>query len=144
MGAMTDTQPDRRPAVAPSPSGEACIPTIRRVMRPQDTNMMGTIFGGAILSEIDLAAAIEAQKSHPGRLVTVAMDKIVFKKPIFVGDLISIYTETLRTGTSSVDVKVWVWAQRRGRIDDVVPVTEAHVTMVAVDEDFRPVPLGST
>ena len=118
------------------------IPTIRRVMRPQDTNLMGTIFGGAILAEIDLAAAIEAHKHHPGLVVTVAMDKVEFHKPIFVGDLVSFYTETVRSGTTSVLVRVCVWAQRRGKPDDVVEVTEAMVTMVAVDDDLNPVPLS--
>lgn len=117
-------------------------PTIRRVMRPQDTNMMGTIFGGTILSDIDLAAAIEAHRHHPGTVVTVAMDKVEFKKPIFVGDLVSLYTETVRRGRTSVTVKVCVFAQRRQALEEVVPVTEALVTMVAVDEDFEPVPLS--
>ena len=112
------------------------IPTIRRVMRPQDTNLMGTIFGGAILAEIDLAAAIEAHKHHPGPVVTVAMDKVEFHKPIFVGDLVSIFTETVRVGTTSVLVRVCVWAQRRGKQDEIVEVTEAMVTMVAVDDDL--------
>ena len=63
----------------------ACA-TIRRLMLPRDTNARGTIFGGIILSEIDLAAAIEAHKHHSGRLVTIAMDKVVFKSPVYVGD----------------------------------------------------------
>ncbi len=125
---------------------DSCLPTdsptIRRVMRPQDTNMMGTIFGGTILSDIDLAAAIEAHRHHPGTVVTVAMDKVEFKKPIFVGDLVSLYTETVRRGRTSVTVKVCVFAHRRQDLTEVVPVTEALVTMVAVDENFDPVPLS--
>ncbi len=117
------------------------LPTIRRIMRPQDANIMGTIFGGTILSEIDLAAAIEAHTHHPGNVVTVAMDKIEFHKPIFVGDLVSIFTETLSIGRTSIRIRVCVWAERRGRRDTCVPVTEAQVTMVAVDEQFNPVPI---
>ena len=117
------------------------MPTLRRVTTPQDTNLMGTVFGGAILAEIDLAAAIEAHKAHPGNVVTVAMDKVVFKRPIFVGDLVSYYTETVRRGTTSVTVRVAVWAERRQPPRDTVPVTEAIVTMVAVDDALNPVPL---
>jgi acyl-CoA thioesterase YciA len=87
-------------------------PAIRRVMMPRDTNAAGTIFGGVILSEIDLAAAVEAHKHHDGSIVTVAMDAVVFRAPVLVGDLVSFFTRTLHTGTSSVRVRVCVWAQR--------------------------------
>jgi len=114
-------------------------PAIRRVMMPRDTNAVGTIFGGVILSEIDLAAAIEAHKHHMGRVVTVAMDAVVFKAPVYTGDLVSLFTETLRIGTTSVRVKVAVWAERRFSNGEDVYVTEAEVTMVAVDEEGRKV-----
>ncbi len=117
------------------------MPAIRRVMVPQDTNAMGTVFGGAILSDIDLAAAIGSHRHHPGTVVTVAMDKVEFKKPVFVGDLVTMFAETLRVGRSSITVKVSVWAERklcRGRPE---LVTEAQVTMVAVDDAFRPIPV---
>jgi acyl-CoA thioesterase YciA len=116
-------------------------PAIRVVMMPRDTNALGTIFGGVILSHIDLAAAIEAHQYHHGRVVTVAMDKIVFKQPVLVGDLVSFYTETVRVGTTSVTVKVSVWARRRFGSSEYVPVTEAQVTMVAVDDQFQKVPI---
>jgi acyl-CoA thioesterase YciA len=119
-------------------------PSIRVVMMPRDTNALGTIFGGVILSEIDLAAAIEAHRHHPAKVVTVAMDKIEFKQPVRVGDLVSFFTETLRVGTSSIEVKVSVWAQRRFGSVEVIPVTEATVTLVAVDDDFRPTPVEKT
>jgi acyl-CoA thioesterase YciA len=135
---MTDDPPAHPPARPP----EGRIPTLRRVTTPQDTNIMGTVFGGAILSEIDLAAAIEAHKLHSGNVVTVAMDKVEFKRPIFVGDLVSFYTERLRTGRTSVTVRVTVFAERRQAPHETVPVTEALVTMVAVDEQYRPVPLA--
>jgi acyl-CoA thioesterase YciA len=117
-------------------------PSIRRVMMPRDTNALGTIFGGVILSEVDLAAAIEAHKVHPGKLVTVAMDQVEFKQPVFVGDLVSLFTATERIGRSSIRVRVSVWAQRRFGGGEHVPVTEATVTVVAVDDDFRPTPVG--
>ena len=115
------------------------IPAIKRVMMPRDTNAVGTIFGGVILSEIDLAAATEAHRHHAGMVVTVSMDKVDFKRPVRVGDLVSFFTETLRVGRSSIKVKVAVWACRRfgGGLHEYV--TEAEVTMVAVDESFQPV-----
>ena len=117
------------------------IPTIRRVTTPVDSNLMGTVFGGAILSEIDLAAAMEAHKLHAGHVVTVAMDKVEFKRPVFVGDLVSLYTDIERVGKTSVTVRVQVWAQRRQPPRDTVQVTEALVTMVAVDDALNPVPV---
>ncbi|HTX52391.1 MAG TPA: hotdog domain-containing protein [Candidatus Baltobacteraceae bacterium] len=117
-------------------------PAIRVVMMPRDTNALGTIFGGVILSHIDVAAAIEAYRSHAGRLVTVAMDQVVFRHPVFVGELVSFFAETVRIGTTSVTVKVSVWAQRRTIPPEHVYVTEALVTMVAVDDQFKKVPIG--
>jgi acyl-CoA thioesterase YciA len=117
------------------------VPSIRLVMMPRDTNALGTIFGGVILSEIDLAAAIEAHKHHPSKIVTVAMDKVEFKQPVFVGDLVSFFTETTRIGRTSITAHVSVWAQRKFGGGEFVHVTEAHVTMVAVGDDFKPVPI---
>ena len=122
------------PAPAEHAFPEHRMPTLRVVMTPQDANLMGTVFGGAILSEIDLAAAIEAHKLHQGHVVTVAMDKVEFKRPIHIGDLVSFYTDIERVGTTSITVRVTVWAERRKPPFERVPVTEALVTMVAVDE----------
>ena len=117
------------------------VPSIRQLMMPRDTNAVGTIFGGVIMSQVDLAAAIEAHKVHPARIVTVSMDKVVFKQPVFVGDLVSFFTETTRIGRTSITVHVSVWAQRRFGGGQHVHVTEADVTMVAIDDDFKPVPI---
>ncbi|MEZ5974018.1 MAG: acyl-CoA thioesterase [Planctomycetota bacterium] len=118
-------------------------PSIRRVMMPRDTNAVGTIFGGTILAEIDLAAATEAHQHHAGMGVTVSMDTIDFKAPVYVGDLVSFFTRTVRIGRSSIQVQVSVWAQRRFGGGQHAHVTEAQVTMVAVDTDFHPIPVGS-
>ncbi|MFT5051160.1 MAG: acyl-CoA thioesterase YciA [Chlamydiales bacterium] len=115
--------------------------SIRKVMMPADTNALGTIFGGVILSQIDLAAAVEAHRSFSGRLVTVAMDKIEFKAPVFVGDLVSFSTRTDHVGRTSMKVYVAVWAQRRFGGGDHVFVTDAYVTMVAVGDDLKPTPI---
>jgi acyl-CoA thioesterase YciA len=117
------------------------IPSVRQLMMPRDTNALGTIFGGVILSQIDLAAAIEAHKFHPSKVVTVSMDKVEFKQPVFVGDLVSFFTEKIRIGRSSITVHVSVWAQRRFGGGEFVHVTEADVTMVAVGDDMKPTPI---
>ena len=123
------------------PYPRAQIPSIRRVMMPRDTNAFGTIFGGVILSEIDLAAAVEAHKHHSGRLVTVALDGVVFRAPVHVGDCVSFFTETVRIGRTSIRVKIHVWAEGRFSSSSPVFVTEAEATMVAVDERGAKVPL---
>jgi len=118
-------------------------PTLRVTLLPRDTNKFGTIFGGIIMSHIDLAGSIEARNScGPHNFVTVAMDKVVFHKPVFVGDVVSFYTETLRIGRTSVTTKVVVEATRA---DDqkTVKVTEAEVVFVAVGKNRRPVPVKS-
>jgi len=120
---------------------EGRVPAISVVMMPRDTNALGTIFGGVILSQIDLAAAIEAHKHHPGKVVTVALDKVEFKHPVMVGDLVSFFTATERVGRTSIHVKVSVWAQHRFGSLDRTYVTEAEATLVAVDDEFRPVPV---
>ena len=117
-------------------------PAIRVVMLPRDTNAAGTIFGGVILSHLDLAAAIEAHKHHQGMVVTVAMDQVEFKEPVQVGDLVSFFTETVKVGRTSVQTRVCVWAQRRFGDGGHIPVTEAQVTMVAVDPEGKPTPLS--
>ena len=115
-------------------------PAIRQLMMPRDTNALGTIFGGVILAQIDLAAAIEAHAYHAGKVVTVAMDQIVFKQPVFVGDLVSFFTETIRLGRTSITIGVSVWAQRARDRSKIIHVTEARVTLVAVDDDLKPTP----
>ena len=80
-------------------------PAIRVIMMPKDTNALGTIFGGIILSYIDQAGAVEAHQHVSGRVVTVAMQEVEFHEPVFVGDLVSFYADTIRVGTSSVSVK---------------------------------------
>jgi len=136
-------QPQPAPGTAPAEARypRERIPSIRRVMMPRDTNAFGTIFGGVILSEIDLAAAVEAHRHHSGRLVTVAMDGVVFRAPVHVGDLVSFFTETLHIGRTSIRAKVRVWAEGRFSTGSPVFVTEAEVTMVAVDERGQKVPI---
>lgn len=118
-------------------------PAIRVLMMPRDTNAMGTIFGGIILSYIDQAGAIGAHSRIPGKLVTVAMREVEFHAPVFVGDLVSFFTEVVRIGTTSITVKVLVEAARRAPLERV-QVTEAEVIYVRVDEKGRPQPIDNT
>jgi len=109
-------------------------PAIRITLLPRDTNSQGTIFGGVILSYIDTAGAIEAHRhTHMQRFVTVAMKEVIFHKPVFVGDLVSFYAETVRVGSTSITIRVIVEVERLGK-QERVRVTEAEVIYVAVDE----------
>lgn len=116
-------------------------PKTRVLMMPRDTNASGTIFGGVILSYIDQAGAEEAIYCGARRVVTVAMNQVVFHEPVFVGDLVSFYTERLEVGRTSVTVKVRVTAARRFDRSQLVEVTEAEITYVNVDADGRPTPI---
>jgi acyl-CoA thioesterase YciA len=110
-------------------------PAIRITLLPRDTNSAGTIFGGVILSYIDMAGAIEAhRRTGMDRFVTVAMREVIFHKPVFVGDLVSFYAETVNIGTTSITIRVVVETERVGARSEVVRVTEAEVVYVAVDE----------
>jgi len=116
-------------------------PAIRVILLPRDTNAQGSIFGGVILSHIDLAGVTEARKHAAKRFVTVAIKEVVFKEPVFVGDTVSFYTKTTKLGTTSVTIKVDVIAQRWSDPTKNVPVTEAEIVFVAVDKDGRPTPI---
>jgi acyl-CoA thioesterase YciA len=130
--------PEERPVTrTPDEPRDAAI---RVLMMPRDTNHHGTIFGGVILSYIDQAGAVAAIRLGCTRLVTVAMDRIVFNEPVYVGDLVSFYAELISRGRTSLRVRVTVEAERR---DDGqrVQVTEAEVTYVQIDPQGRPAPL---
>jgi acyl-CoA thioesterase YciA len=116
------------------------IPAIKLLLLPKDTNALGTIFGGVILSHIDLASAVEARKAAPHRYVTKAMHAVEFHQPVFLGDVVNFYTETVRIGRTSITVKVSVEADRWAS-GETVKVTEAEVVLVAVDDDGRPRPI---
>jgi acyl-CoA thioesterase YciA len=111
-------------------------PAIRITLLPRDTNSQGTVFGGIILSYIDMAGAIEAhRRTRMQRFVTVAMREVVFHKPVLVGDLVSFYAETVKIGNTSITVRVVVEAERIGVSQDRILVTDAEVVYVAVDEN---------
>ena len=115
-------------------------PTIRVILLPKDTNPHGTIFGGVIMSHLDLAGAEEARKHTQDRVVTATIDKVEFIAPVFVGDVLSFYTRTVKIGRTSITVAVEVEAKRVGG-GETVRVTEAEAIFVAVDDRGRPTPV---
>lgn len=115
-------------------------PTIRVMMMPRDTNANGTIFGGVILSYMDQAGAAEARKLGCRHVVSVAMDSVEFKAPVFVGDLLSFYTSVLKVGRSSARIRVEVEAERFEAPARCVAVTHAEMVYVAIDQNRRPTP----
>ena len=118
------------------------VPAIKVLLLPKDTNALGTIFGGVILSHIDLASAVEARKAAPRRYVTKAMREVEFHEPVFLGDIVNFFTETLRIGKTSITVKVTVEAERWGAgRGERVKVTEAEVVLVSGDDQGRPTPV---
>ncbi len=111
-------------------------PKLKIVAMPNDINPAGNIFGGWILSQIDLAGAVTARELSPERVVTISMDKVVFKEPVFVGDVVSCYAKIIRVGNTSIAVEVEVSAERvdeRG-CTSCINVTSAVVTYVSVDK----------
>jgi len=114
---------------------------IRVMAMPADTNAAGDIFGGWLMSQVDIAGSIIARRYARGRTVTVAVDSFQFKQPVFVGDVISCYATITRTGKTSITVHVKAFAERHGHAPEQLQVTEADLTYVAVDNQRKPRPL---
>lgn len=121
---------------------ESRQPTLRVTMLPRDTNARGTIFGGVILSHIDMAGGIAASRQASRNFVTRAMREVEFIAPVYVGDVVSFYTSITRQGTTSLTIKVSVEAERGKEPRHRVKVTEAEVIFVAVDEGGKPIALN--
>lgn len=123
--------------------GKASLPDdkelVLRVMPlPADSNANGDIFGGWIMAQVDLAGAVLPARIAKGRIATVAVNQFVFKQPVSVGDLLSFYAEVVRVGRTSVTVNVEVYAERNPADPQIVKVTEANVTYVAIDGKGQP------
>ena len=113
-------------------------PTLRVVPMPADSNATGDIFGGWVMSQVDIAGSIPAIRLSRGRVATIAVNSFVFRQPVLVGDLVSLYAEVVRVGSTSITVSVEVFAQRNPQKEETVKVTEATLTYVAVDDQRRP------
>jgi acyl-CoA thioesterase YciA len=116
-------------------------PALRVVPMPADANQNGDIFGGWIMAQVDIAGGTVAGKLARGRVATVAVKEFVFKQPVQIGDLLSFYVDLERMGTTSITLKVEVFAERRPADPRVVKVTEASLTYVAIDANGRPRPV---
>ena len=112
--------------------------TLRVVPMPADANQNGDIFGGWIMSQVDIAGGTAAGRVARGRVATVAVNSFVFKQPVHIGDVVSFYADIVRIGNTSVTVCVEVYAERRPSDPKVVKVTEATLTFVAIDPDGQP------
>ena len=124
-GAAAVTLPDTEPA-------------LRVVPMPADANQHGDIFGGWVMSQVDIAGSIPASRRARGRVATVAVNSFVFREPVLIGDVVSFYAQITREGRTSITVSVEVYAQRDPTEVICVKVTEASLTYVAVDPDRRP------
>ncbi len=124
--------------VDPSVSLPPGQPALRVVPMPADANQNGDIFGGWIMSQVDIAGAVPAMRRARGRVKTVAVNEFVFKQPVSIGDLVSFFATITRVGRTSITVKVEVYAQRNPTDEVTVKVTEAMLTYVAVAADGRP------
>lgn len=113
-------------------------PALRLVAMPKDTNEAGDIFGGWIMSQVDIAGAVVASQLSKGRVVTIAVTDFLFKKPVLVGDLISCYAKVIKVGKTSITVQLEVCAQRGGYAEECIKVTEATIVYVAVDDKGQP------
>jgi len=117
-------------------------PMLRIIPMPADTNAHGTIFGGWVMAQVDLAGSVPAVERAQGPVVTVAVNSFRFREPVFVGDLVSFYARVMKVGHTSVTVDVEVYAQRgRDGRGEAVKVTEAQLTYVAIDKDRKPRPV---
>jgi acyl-CoA thioesterase YciA len=117
---------------------EGKVPALRVVPMPADSNQNGDIFGGWIMSQVDIAGGTVAHRLARGRVATVAVKEFTFKQPVQIGDVVSFYVELERIGTTSITVTVEVYAERRPEDPEIVKVTEATLTYVAIDRDGRP------
>jgi len=121
------------------PNGELVIQTLAM---PADTNANGDIFGGWLVSQMDLGAGIVAKRLACGRVTTVAIDSMVFRRPVHVGDAVCCYADMLKVGSSSMKIKieVWIYTRDEGRH---IPVADGIFTYVAIDADGRPRPVDN-
>jgi acyl-CoA thioesterase YciA len=121
------------------PAGK--IPQLRVMPMPADANIHGDVFGGWIMAQVDIAGSLPAVRRANGRVATIAVNSFLFKHPVFVGDLLSFYSEIVKVGNTSVTVYVEVFAERNRLQAETVKVTEATLTYVATGEDRKPRPL---
>ena len=134
---MMDQSDQPTSASVPADPPPKTEPALRAIAMPADANPSGDIFGGWLLSQMDLAGSTTATRRAKGRVVTVAITAMTFHRPVFVGDEVSCYAEIIKIGRTSITIKVESWV-RRGRGEETIEVTEGIFTYVAVDSERRP------
>ena len=131
---MTETQVHAPPNDETAPRGDLCT---RTLAMPADTNGNGDIFGGWLLSQMDIAGGVAASKVAKSRTVTVSIDAMNFRKPVYVGDLVSVHANLVRVGRTSMTIHLEAWVVRRRETKPIL-VTDGNFTYVAIDEQGRP------
>ncbi|MDH5444634.1 MAG: acyl-CoA thioesterase [Gammaproteobacteria bacterium] len=116
-------------------------PAIRVFAMPADTNSKGDIFGGWLMSQVDLAGSVAAYRRAGSRVATVAVNNFQFIKPVFVGDLVSIFSDVIKVGTTSIQVSIQAFSERVAKGNETLLVAEATLTYVAIDDNHRPTPV---
>ena len=111
--------------------------TIRTVAMPSDTNPRGDIFGGWLMSQMDLAGGIMATRRAKGRTATIAVDNVIFHKPVHIGNVVTCYADVIRVGTTSMSIKIEAWAQHYSELGELNKVTEGIFTYVAIDQERK-------
>ncbi len=131
---MTETHVHAPPSDETGPCGDLCT---RTLAMPADTNANGDIFGGWLLSQMDIAGGVAASKVAKSRTVTVSIDAMNFRKPVYVGDLVSVHANLVRVGRTSMTIHLEAWVVRRKETKPIL-VTDGNFTYVAIDEEGRP------
>ena len=132
---MTDTQAVHAPpSIEIEPCGELCI---RTLAMPADTNQNGDIFGGWLLSQMDVGGGVFASKIAKSRTVTVAIEAMNFRKPVYVGDLVSVHANLVKIGKTSITVHLEAWVLRRKEMQSIL-VTDGNFTYVSIDDEGHP------
>jgi acyl-CoA thioesterase YciA len=137
---MTDTP---QPAKTPPPQAPQGELSLRTLAMPADTNQNGDIFGGWLLSQMDIAGGMYVGKVAQCRSVTVAIEAMTFRKPVFVGDVVSVYVDSIRVGHTSITVRIEAWVSRRNEVHTIL-VTDGNFTYVAIDDQGKPQPIKVT
>ena len=135
---MSDSTIPRQTLTAPTSLPDGSELVLRVMPLPADVNGNGDIFGGWLMAQVDLAGAVLPSRIAKGRMATVAVNQFIFKQPVSVGDLVSFYARVARIGNTSITVHVEVFAERNPANLQVVKVTEANLTYVAIDNDGKP------
>jgi len=134
---VTDTQVHAPVNDEAEPRGDLCT---RTIAMPADTNANGDIFGGWLLSQMDIAGGVAASKIAKSRTVTVSIEAMNFRKPVYVGDLVSVHANLVRVGRTSMTIHLEAWVLRRKEMKSIL-VTDGNFTYVSIDEQGRPQPI---